>query len=120
MTFKKPFFYSLAALVMIFVAAQWPTNDPAHKEAMILKAMMAGLTQLHYEPVQIDDKFSAQVYDLYLDRLNGGKRFLTYADYNQLQQYQYEIDNQITSGELEFFDLSYDLITLTLQKKKGY
>ncbi len=105
---------------MIFVAAQQPDNDPAHKEAMVLRAMMAGLTQLHYEPVQIDDKFSSNVYDLYLKRLNGGKRFLTYNDYNQLKQYQYEIDNQIANGQLAFFDLSYDLITVALEKTKGY
>jgi len=120
MNLKKPLFFSLIALAILFVAAQQPNNDPVFKESMILRAMMAGLTQLHFEPVVLDDKFSSNVYDLYLERLNGGKRFLTYNEYNQLQKYQYEIDDQITAASMEFFSLSYDLITTSLQKTKGF
>ena len=107
-------------LSAILVAAQLTYNDPAQKESIILQAMMAGLNQLHYEPQQIDDQFSSNVYDLYLERLNLGKRYMTYQDYNRLNKYQYKIDDQIASGNLEFFNESYDIINLALVKTKGY
>ncbi|MBT8218951.1 MAG: carboxy terminal-processing peptidase [Bacteroidia bacterium] len=120
MQYKKSFFFSLTAFVLIFVAAKWNTIDNSQKESIILQTMMAGLNQLHFQPVQIDDQFSANVYDLYMKRLDRGKRFLTYHDYNKLKKYQYDIDDQIQNGNYELFNLSADLMIASLQKTKNF
>jgi len=90
------------------------------KERLILYAVMQFIDQLHIKNLDIDDDFSKQAYEIYLKRLDGGKRFLTIEDLDLIDDYQNQIDDQIENGDLEFFDLSYDLIEKGVQKVKDF
>ena len=72
------------------------------KERLLVKLVVEGLQELHYEPQALNDDFSERVYDLYMKRLDNGKRFLTQADVKKLAKYQTELDNEVKEGSLEF------------------
>ena len=107
---SKIFILILAISGTALFAAMYPRVNNAEKESMILNVLLALMNQVHFHPQKIDDEFSQKAFDNYLENLDGSKRFLTEQDVNELKKYQLEIDNQISTGSLEFFDLSLDIL----------
>ncbi|MCB0570883.1 MAG: carboxy terminal-processing peptidase [Phaeodactylibacter sp.] len=119
MKFRGPIFFSIL-IIGLLVAAYYPKAEDSQKEAVLLQTILNGFGQLHYRPKPVDDDFSKEVYDLYLDRLDGGHRFLTQKDMDQLQAYQLELDDEARAGNFEFFDRSMALLDAATQKVRGY
>ncbi len=115
--------FSVVAVLLLgsFVFKQFvePPVD-ANKEKVLIQTMLARLEQLHFKPVEINDQFSEDVFDLYLDRLDGGKRFFTQEDVAQLKKYRDLIDDESVEGNFEFFNLSQDLLAKAVDKTEVY
>ena len=84
--------------------AFYPAADDPEKERAIVSTTVNALSGLHYEPVDLDDDFSDRVFRLYLDRVDGGRRFFTQADLDALEAYRYALDDELENAELTFFD----------------
>lgn len=95
-----------------------PVDDD--KDKLILKAVMELLSRYHFQEVPIDDNFSRRVFDVYLDRLDGMKRFLTIQDLDLLDDYQDSIDDLIREQDMRFFELSYKIINSGLEKTRKW
>ena len=119
MKFRGPFFFSIL-LAAFLVAAYYPKIDNAEKEAVLMHTILNGLNQLHYSPKSLDDDFSERLYDLYLDRIDGGRRFFTQEDIQKLEGYKDQLDDEALVGSYTFFDLSVDLLTESLKKTQTY
>ena len=94
-----------------------PTDDK-EKEKLIIRAVFSLIENRHFTDAEIDDAFSRKVFDTYLDRLDGGKRFLTIGDRDLLDDYQEKIDDAINTPDVEFFELSNDIIHKAIGKVK--
>ncbi|AYA37137.1 tail-specific protease [Hymenobacter oligotrophus] len=104
-----------AVVAAVFVLASYKLyrgNDARipQKEEVLIKAMLQGLSQAHYQPEQIDDNFSRRVFDLYLKRIDYSKKFLLQSDVAQLRKFQTDIDDQVKRGSHEFLDLATRLV----------
>lgn len=96
-------------------------GDPnVQKEAILIRSILDGLDNMHYQPKAVDDAFSAQLYDLYLENTDGGKRFLTQQDIDQFSAYRNQLDDQAKEGTFAFFDQSLQAINASVTKTKGY
>lgn len=95
------------------------SSDPI-RDAALMRALLQGLNNLHFQPKPLDDTFSRQVYDLYLSDLDGGKRFFSAADIKQLEAHRSQLDDQAQGGTFEFFDLSIQLLDQSLTKTQGW
>lgn len=112
------FVFVLAAVV---IGAYIPFNqNNAEKESILIQTMIEGLNQLHYQPVSLDDEFSAKAFDMYLDRLDPARRWLTQSDVNALKQYEMSIDDQINGGTFEILDLAVERLSAGLIKTQAY
>jgi carboxyl-terminal processing protease len=76
------------------------------REKMIQNAVFGVLEQAHFDPKELDDDLSAQVFDEFLASIDGRKRFLLAEDITQFEPYKLELDDQAQAGSLEFFDLA--------------
>lgn len=94
--------------------------DNGDKERLILQAVLELMTKFHYQQVPLDDNFSHKLYDTYLDRLDGSKRFLTIGDLDLLDDYQDSLDDAMKDYNLRFFDISYDRINKALDKTRKW
>ncbi len=119
MKFRGAIFFSLIAVVLT-VAAYYPKVNSQEKESILVRTILRGLEQLHYQPQKIDDKFSEKVYNMYLNQLDSGKRFLTQEDIDQLEKFKYDIDEESNAGTYEFFDLSLSLVEAGMKKTQAY
>ena len=119
MKFKGFALFVLVA-IMFWVAAYHPNTDNAQKEAILMQTIRAGLDQLHYQPQELNDNFSNQLYDLYLEQLDRSKRWLTREDIEQLAAYKDLLDDEAKEGTYQFLDLSQALFLKSLKKTKKY
>lgn len=90
------------------------------KEAKLVQAILYGLNRYHFQPKEVDDKFSRQVYNLYLESIDGGKRFFTQSDIAQLKPFELELDDQAKAGTYEFFNKSVELQEQALTKTQAW
>lgn len=110
----SPLFIALFIGLCSFTVYQFGKNQ------ILLDMLMSSLNQAHYSPLKIDDDFSEKVFTLYLKRLDNNKKFLIQADVDALAKYRKSIDDEITNGTFEFYDLSNALITKRIQEKENW
>ncbi len=111
MKFKIPTFLSISIGTLLLVGFGLPLNNYFKvKEIVLMQSLMEGLNHLHYHPKEVNDDFSQKVYDLYLDRIDGNRRFLTQNDIKQLEPFRLKLDDEIKNSSYEFFDLAYLLL----------
>ncbi len=120
MKVRGPVFFSLITAVVVFIGMSLPEKVNPEKEAILMQTMLSGLEQLHFSPVSLDDDFSKRAYDLYINRLDAGRRWMTQSDVDQLAKYKLEIDNQAQAGNFEFFNLSEKLLNDGIAKVDGF
>lgn len=119
MRFRGPIFFSVI-FIGLFVAAFYPPLDNSEKEAVLIQTILDDLQRYHYAPKKIDDVFSRESFDLYLERLDGSRRWLTEEDYQLLKAYENQLDDEALAGSYEFFDLSIRLIEQGIQRTQSY
>ena len=93
MKVRGPIFFSIL-LVGLLVAAYYPKVKNAEKEAILMQTIVDGLNHFHYKPQKIDDDFSGKVYDIYMDKIDGSRRFLTQEEVELLKAYRTRIDDE--------------------------
>lgn len=118
-------FFSFLGLLGIafFLNSLSPFNaaEPnPQKEAVLMRSILEGLNRLHFQPREVDDTFSKDVFSLYLKDLDSGKRFFNRADYELLKQHDIQLDDQANAGTFEFFNLSNELYDKAIQKTQGW
>lgn len=120
MKFRGPVFFSLLLITFLVASFFYPKVDNGEKESVLMKVVLGHLTQLHYNPQEINDEFSEKLFELYIDRIDWGKRYLTQADLDQLEMYKYDLDDEALSGNYDFFNLSIDLLNAGLDKTETF
>lgn len=75
---------------------------------------------MHFEPKEINDEFSEQAFNLYLEDIDGARRLLTQQDIAELEVYKLEIDDETANGDMTFFNLSLEILDKALDKTQGF
>jgi len=101
----------ILAVVLLMAAASCSFTtkkfeDP-NKDKLLIDLITYVLNQGHYDAKEINDSFSANVYEDYLEGLDPSKRFFYAKDIEEFDAYKEEIDDQIKSKNIEFFNLTY-------------
>lgn len=78
-------------------------TDPI-KEKVAQSAVVKMLQQYHYAPEDINDAFSKNCYDNFIEALDSRKRYFTTEDLAVLEQFQLTIDDEVKKGTFEFFN----------------
>ncbi|MCO6488392.1 MAG: carboxy terminal-processing peptidase [Phaeodactylibacter sp.] len=119
MKFRRPIFFSIIA-VAILAAAIYPQVDDGEKEAVLMQSIISGFNQLHFRPKAIDDDFSRDVYDFYLDQIDGSRRFLTQEDVARLELFKSKLDDEINASSFQFFNLSQEIRKAGFERAQAF
>lgn len=111
---------AIAILAIAGFAAFYPQTDPKEKEQFIIQAVISALEGMHYAPKDINDDFSAKLFEEYLDEMDPGKRFLTAESIARLEPYRLQLDDQIKAMDPSFFNLSVQLLEEGLDKAEAF
>ena len=121
MRIRNGIFIGLLA-VSIGLAAFLPSTHytATDKEAELVKRILHFTERYHYSPKKIDDTFSEELFDLYMERLNSSERWFVASDIESLDRYRSELDDQIKAGDFTFMDQSIELIKKRWEETQGY
>ncbi len=81
-------------------------NDP-DKDRLLIDLITYVLQKGHYNPKDMNDEFSKNIYDDFITGLDPLKRYFLASDLEEFSVYKLEIDDQIKVKDLTFFDLVY-------------
>lgn len=97
--------YSLLLLpAIVLLTLAFCFKQSASRDAELSRSILKALDKYHYDPKSIDDKFSKQLFELYLDRWDADRRFFTKMDIDSLKPFQTQLDEQAKSGRYDYFD----------------
>ena len=74
---------------------------PTLRQQMLAPRIASILEQTHFSRRTIDDNFSAQVFDHYLNALDGQHSYFLATDISGLQQWRNAFDDMIHTGQIE-------------------
>lgn len=106
--FFSVFIYALPIIILII-----PISFQSYlfnRYQIISQLIYDSIKQNHYDPPVIDDNYSEKVFNLYLKRLDYGKKFLIQSDVEQLETFKHHLDEQWKEHKLTFFDESYNIL----------
>lgn len=114
------FAFSILALLLVgaTVFPKITGNQPEDKEEIVIETVYQFLKVNHYEPLDLDDEFSEQVFNTYIDYLDGSKRFFIQSEIEQLAVYKHQLDDQIQERSTSFLSLTNDLAESSMARAK--
>ncbi|WP_343487980.1 carboxy terminal-processing peptidase [Allomuricauda sp. d1] len=112
--------FTLAFMVILVAVAScsntsFETND---KDKLLLDLITYVLEKGHYEPKDINDSFSSNVFDDFIDVIDPTKRYFLESDIKEFEQYRFQIDDQIKNTDITFFNLVYQRLMKRMDEAK--
>jgi carboxyl-terminal processing protease len=107
----RSFIWLLSTILVsgLFFGFNLKEEDP-NKDKLLIEIISYVLERGHFDPKEINDAFSENVYEDYLENLDGQHRFFLQSDINAFESFKLEIDDEIKKTDLSFFDLTYSKI----------
>ncbi len=117
---KGKYKFLLLALLIAFASCSFTTKkfeDP-DKDKLLIQLITYLLDQGHFEPKDINDDFSAHVFENYLNNLDPFKRYFYESDIKEFEAYKEEIDDQIRAYDVSFFNLTHERLLERIAESK--
>lgn len=115
---KNHLLIALSLLLILPIFAQGNLDDEVQqkifdnkKNKILSNVIISSLDRAHYSPKAIDDSLSLEFFNEYTKNIDRAKNFLMQEDIEVLSQYKYDLDNQLSTDRLDFFNLSINLLT---------
>ncbi|MFD2530438.1 MULTISPECIES: carboxy terminal-processing peptidase [Polaribacter] len=114
---------SFLAFLMLFSSLQANTKfsepDP-EKDKILVYVLKNILTRGHFVVKDMNDNFSEQVFNSFIDGLDPNKRYFTQKDIKKFSKYKYEIDNQLLKDDVSFYNLVYSNFLDKIKNAESY
>ncbi len=122
---KFKFTTLLLASLILFSSLQtkaynFNANSDPEKDKILIYILRNILTRSHFVVKDMNDDFSEYVFNEFIDGLDPSKRYFTQKDIKEFSKYKYQIDNQLLSEDVSFYNLVYDRFTEKIKNAKSY
>ncbi|MEK9603269.1 MAG: carboxy terminal-processing peptidase [Flavobacteriaceae bacterium] len=119
MRFVKLFLVGFSVVVLIGSSSKYLENP--ERDKLLIEVITYVMQRGHYDPKDINDNFSQNVFNNFIEGIDGQHRFFLQSDINNFRRYKNEIDDQIKEADVSFFNLTYErLIARMAQVKEFY
>ena len=95
------------------------TFENDDKDKLLLDLITYVLNKGHYEPKDINDDFSVNVFEDFIDVIDPTKRYFLDSDIKEFEQQKFQIDDQIKNTDITFFNLVYNRLMQRMEDAKG-
>ena len=113
-------FYSAVFIIIFFLFGFKNKEVNPDKDKLLIEIISYVLERGHYNPKEINDDFSEKVYEKYIESIDGQHRFLLDSDIKTFSKYKFKIDDQIKKIDLEFFNLTLEIIIKRINEVKSF
>lgn len=107
-------------LLLAFASCSFTTKtfDNPDKDKLLIQIISFVLERGHFDPIAMDDTFSAELYDDYIETLDPPKRFFYESDIKDFEKYRLLIDDQLKASDITFFNITYDRMLKRIDEAK--
>ena len=114
--------YLILAFVFAIASCSFTTKkfEGNDKEKVLLQLITYVLQEGHFSPKDINDEFSSNIYEEYLNRIDPFKRYFYESDLEDFEKYRTELDDQIKDLNLDFFNYTFERYLERLSEAEGF
>lgn len=104
---KKNYKVLLVLLLLAFASCSFTSKKFSNpdKDKLLIQIVTFVLEQGHFNPIALDDKFSANFFSNYIEIVDPVKRYFYESDYKEFEKYKFEIDDQLKAYDITFFNV---------------
>ncbi|MDX1363891.1 carboxy terminal-processing peptidase [Arenibacter latericius] len=120
---KKNLAYALLIMLIAVTSCSFTSNinksfETDDKDKLLLDLITYVLERGHYQPKDINDDFSVQVFNGFFEVLDPSKRYFLASDIQEFEKYKFQIDDQIKNKDITFFDIVYERLLKRMEEAK--
>ena len=104
------FYFKIIPIICIgFCLTLNSSIESITKQQVIQQFTLRGALSNHYNPLEINDTYSTDVFELFIKRIDPNKRFLLATDITNLSVHKYTIDDEIEKGNFDFVSQAFSV-----------
>ena len=111
--------FTFFLIIVLFIGFTKQNEDPK-KDKLLIEIISYVIERGHYDPKEINDDFSENVYMNYLENLDGQHRFFLKNDIDSFNTYFYKIDDEIKNAQINFFNLTYNKLMQRMNEVENF
>lgn len=110
----------LLVLLLAFASCSFTSKkfENPDKDRLVFELVTYLLDEMHFSPQEVNDDFSKEVFDDYLEQLDPLKRYFYASDIKEFEKYKTDLDDQIKAYDVTFFNLTYNRYVQRLSESK--
>lgn len=107
---KRNLAYVLLVMLIAVASCSFTnkTFENDDKDKLLLDLITYVLEKGHYEPKEINDEFSVNVFEDFIDVIDPTKRYFLASDIAEFEKYKFQIDDEIKNTDITFFNVVYE------------
>ena len=108
-------------LLLAFGSCSFTTKKFSNpdKDKLLIQIITFVLEQGHYDPIAMNDEFSAELFTDYLEVLDPVKRYFYESDYRDFEKYKFFLDNQLKATDITFFNVVNERMLKRIEEAKA-
>ena len=117
---KGNYKFLLLALLIAFASCSFTSktfNDP-DKDKLLIQLITYVLDQGHFDPQELNDDFSENVFGDFLDQLDPFKRYFYASDIKEFEVYKDKIDDQLKAYDVTFFNITHERLLQRIEESR--
>jgi carboxyl-terminal processing protease len=114
------FIFYLIFSFNLFFSSSFPNFNTSDKDKLLIEIITYVIEKGHYSPKEINDDFSIHVFDAFLESMDGQHRYFLKNDIKELNRYKTEIDDELKSSKIDFFNISYNITKNRIQEVEKF
>ena len=117
---KRNYRYLVLLLLLGFASCSFTTktfSDP-DKDKLLVQVITYVLERGHFDPKTLDDNFSEEVYNNYLQAIDPLKRYFYESDIKEFEKYKHNIDEQLKEYDITFFNITHERLLQRMEESK--
>ncbi|WP_339627133.1 carboxy terminal-processing peptidase [uncultured Winogradskyella sp.] len=117
---KGNYKFLLLALLIAFASCSFTSktfNDP-DKDKLLIQLITYVLDQGHFDPQELNDDFSENVFGDFLDQLDPFKRYFYASDIKEFEVYKDKIDDQLKAYDVTFFNITHQRLLQRIEESR--
>ena len=117
---KRNYKALLLMVLLAFASCSFTTKtfDDSDRDRMLINIIRSVLEQLHFDPIAINDDFSAELFSDYVETMDPLKRYFYESDYKDFEKFKLTIDDQLKVSDITFFNVTHERMLKRIDQAK--
>ena len=119
---KGNYKFLLLAFLIAFASCSFTSkkfDDNPDKDKLLIQLITYVLDNGHFNPQDLNDSFSENVFEDYLNQLDPFKRYFYESDIKEFEAFKTQLDDQIKDYDVAFFNLTHERLLKRIGESKA-